>query len=233
MFQQTLLESSTSGRKRNRWPMLAGFAAEIGIAALLILIPLVTTGVLPLPSRVSPPIYTTTPMQVEASSRPVRSQAAGGPVLSGGQVYTIPTGNSHISSLTSAPASEPFQPGLPAIGNPGSDISSLLPSNARTAPEGPKSGPVHISHLSEGMLLRKVEPVYPRIAIVSRISGEVRLHALIGRGGSIEDLTVVSGHPILAGAARDAVSQWKYRPFILNGQAVEVETFIVVTFRQP
>ena len=69
------------------------------------------------------------------------------------------------------------------------------------------------------------------IAIISGIKGEVRLHAVIAKDGKIQSLTVVSGHPLLAAAAHDAVMQWRYRPYLLNGEPVEVETFITVSFK--
>ena len=87
-----------------------------------------------------------------------------------------------------------------------------------------------MSHLSEGMLLNKVLPVYPRIAIPTGVQGDVKLHAIISRQGTIESLSVISGHPLLNASAIDAVSQWKYRPYLLNGEPVEVETYITVTF---
>jgi protein TonB len=87
--------------------------------------------------------------------------------------------------------------------------------------------------LSEAMLVKKVEPIYPHIAAVAGISGTVKLHAIIGRDGSVEDLNVVAGHPLLADAALDAVRQWHYKPYVLNGRPIEVETFITVVFRKP
>jgi protein TonB len=77
-----------------------------------------------------------------------------------------------------------------------------------------------------------VEPAYPRIAVVSGVQGQVKLHAIIARDGSIQSLNVISGHPLLVRAALEAVGQWRYRPYLLNGEAVEVETFITVNFRK-
>jgi protein TonB len=89
---------------------------------------------------------------------------------------------------------------------------------------------VPISVLSEAQLLTRVEPVYPRIALATGVQGEVKLHAIIARDGRIMSLNLISGHPLLAHAAEDAVSQWRYRPYYLNGEPVEVETFITVHF---
>ena len=79
--------------------------------------------------------------------------------------------------------------------------------------------------------IRKVDPVYPRTAVITHTFGEVQLHAVIARDGSIQSLMVTKGNPILAQAALDAVRQWRYKPYILNDEAVEVETFITVNFR--
>jgi TonB family protein len=98
---------------------------------------------------------------------------------------------------------------------------------------GVKPGPTRIiSVLSEAQLLNRVEPVYPRIAIAAGVQGQVKLHAIIARDGRIMSLNVISGHPLLVRAAEDAVSQWRYRPYYLNGEAVEVETFVTVNFKK-
>lgn len=107
----------------------------------------------------------------------------------------------------------------------------MRPSRDVPAQEQPRKKIISLSHLSEGQLLNKVEPVYPRIALIAGVKGVVRLHAIIARDGTIQSLTVESGHPMLVAAARDAVSQWRYRPYLLNGEPVEVETFITVSFK--
>jgi protein TonB len=79
-------------------------------------------------------------------------------------------------------------------------------------------------------LIKKVIPAYPALAKQARISGTVRLVGVIARDGTIEQLQVVSGHPLLVGTAVDAVRQWVYRPTLLNGVAVEVIAPIDVIF---
>jgi TonB family protein len=81
-----------------------------------------------------------------------------------------------------------------------------------------------------GLLVNRVSPVYPPLARQARIQGTVVLHVIVGADGSITDLTLVSGHPMLAPAAIAAVRQWKYQPYMLNGKAAEVETQVVVNF---
>ena len=84
--------------------------------------------------------------------------------------------------------------------------------------------------VAEGMLLQKITPHYPAIALASRMQGTVVLQAVISKSGTIENLRVESGSPMLIQAAIDAVSQWRYRPYLLNGQPVEVETTVRVVF---
>jgi periplasmic protein TonB len=82
----------------------------------------------------------------------------------------------------------------------------------------------------EGNLIRRVQPVYPPLARTARIQGPVVLAAVISKAGAIENLRVLSGPPMLVKAALDAVSEWRYRPYILNNEPVEVETQITVNF---
>jgi protein TonB len=84
--------------------------------------------------------------------------------------------------------------------------------------------------MSEGDLVRKILPTYPPLARSARIQGVVVLQAVISKQGGIENLRVLSGHPMLAPAAIEAVRQWRYRPYVLNNEAVEVETQITVNF---
>jgi protein TonB len=84
--------------------------------------------------------------------------------------------------------------------------------------------------MSEGNLIRRVQPAYPALARSARIQGTVVLQAVISKTGAIENLKVLTGHPILVPAAIEAVSQWRYRPYILNNEPVEVETQITVNF---
>jgi protein TonB len=84
--------------------------------------------------------------------------------------------------------------------------------------------------VSEGLLVHQVKPVYPALARSARIQGAVVLQAVIGKDGSIQNLKMISGHPMLAPAAIEAVKQWKYKPYFLNGEPVEVDTQITVNF---
>jgi len=84
--------------------------------------------------------------------------------------------------------------------------------------------------MSEGSLIHRVQPGYPGPAKIARVQGQVVLAAIISKDGSIENLRVLKGHPLLVGAAVEAVRQWRYRPYILNREPVEVETQVTVNF---
>jgi TonB family protein len=86
------------------------------------------------------------------------------------------------------------------------------------------------SAVQKAKLVQRAAPVYPPLALQARISGVVRLNAIIGKDGTVENLTVVSGHPLLVQPAMDAVKQWVYQPTFLNGEAVEVVTQVEVNF---
>ena len=86
------------------------------------------------------------------------------------------------------------------------------------------------SGVAQGNLIHDVRPPYPPLARQARIQGTVVLQAVIGKDGSIQNLRVVSGHPMLAQAALEAVKQWRYKPYFLNGEPVDVDTTINVNF---
>lgn len=90
---------------------------------------------------------------------------------------------------------------------------------------------IHVGReVQKAKLIQHVEPVYPPLALQAKVSGVVRLNAIIGKDGTVRNVVLVSGHPLLATAAMEAVRQWTYEPTLLNGQAVEVATQIEVSF---
>jgi protein TonB len=91
--------------------------------------------------------------------------------------------------------------------------------------------PLRVSQgVQQAKLISRPNPIYPHLAIVTRVSGIVHLEAVIGTDGRIRDLKVLSGHPLLVQAALDAVERWVYQPTMLNGSPVEILTDITVTF---
>lgn len=114
---------------------------------------------------------------------------------------------------------------------PGTDTA--LPSVTPTNFELPRPAPgtIRISQgVSQGLLIKKVQPVYPPMAQQFHRQGSVQLLATINKSGDTSKVQILSGDPMLSRAAVDAVKQWKYRPYLLNGQPVEIETQITVVF---
>jgi protein TonB len=89
---------------------------------------------------------------------------------------------------------------------------------------------LHVTHLDPALLMHRVEPVYPPLAKQIHKEGRVELRAIIGTDGSIQSLQIVSGDPLFLLSAQEAVQQWHYKPTILNGQPVEIDTFITVVY---
>jgi protein TonB len=113
--------------------------------------------------------------------------------------------------------------GLPAAAPP-------KPPPPPPAPPKP-TGPAKIGgNVVAANLINPVKPVYPPLAKMARQQGTVKFEAMISKEGTIEDLKLISGPPLLVQAAMDAVKQWRYRPTILNGEPTEVQTTIDVNF---
>lgn len=237
MFADTLLESSPTARKNKRWPMATAFTLETIIAALVIIVPLLSTGVIPVSARmqiIAPltevrleprkPVPTDTVANSQDANSNPRPMAV---VLVNNNRDTIQYGKS--VATTNNP--DDVRPGDPSIANNNDLPDDLVKKGNGNGPVNPGPGRI-VSNLSEAQLINRVEPVYPRPAILAGVQGQVKLHAIIARDGRVTSLNVISGSPLLVHAAMDAVSQWRYRPYYLNGQAVEVETFITVNFRR-
>ena len=120
--------------------------------------------------------------------------------------------------------------GVPG-GQMGGVIGGIISSTPVAVPKVATPQRVRVSQgVTQGMLIRKVQPTYPPLARQARIQGTVVLQARSARMGRFENLRLISGHPMLAPAAIEAVKQWKYKPYILNGEPVEVETQVTVNF---
>jgi len=161
----------------------------------------------------------------------------------------VPANHAHVQRFIFAPTSVPVYirthdeslgtgealdnsavVGIPGVG----DSTGPLPiADNRRQPPPPGVPPdkrVVVGHIDPALLQHRVEPVFPPLARQTRRSGKVELHALIGVDGSVQALSVVSGDPLFINSALDAVRQWHYRPTYLNGQAVEVDTYITVIY---
>ena len=131
----------------------------------------------------------------------------------------------------------PALPAPPQVQVSNANASSLPLSNLPdSAPALPKLAPnsLRVSQgVSQGLILKKVPPVYPQMALQMRKGGEVELLVTITKQGTISNVRVVSGDGMLARAAVDAVRQWKYRPYLLNGEPVDIQTQITINFTAP
>ncbi len=104
-----------------------------------------------------------------------------------------------------------------------------MPQNPPPTPVDP--GKIRIPRaVGEEHLIHRVDPQYPQMAKIAHIQGNVVLQCMIDQQGNVATVKAISGHPILIQAALDAVKQWKYKPFLINGQAVSIETTVTVTF---
>jgi protein TonB len=152
-----------------------------------------------------------TPTKIPEKVQMIKEEEAPPPVTSAGVVGGVPGG-------------------IPG-GQMGGVIGGIINSTPVAVPKVAMPTRVRVSQgVTQGLLIRKVQPNYPPLARQARIQGSVLLQAEISKDGTIENLHLISGHPMLAPAAIEAVKQWKYKPYILNGEPVEVETQITVNF---
>src|SRR5271166_657999 len=224
MFADSLLESSWAHRGRRSWTTLTSFGLQAVIVGLLLLIPLLTTVGLPTERTVSTPISTwrkdPNPVQQTTTVRRTGVQIIpySGPIMEPGRIpITIPKGDN--PSAQPSGSSDPTGYVGPSIGS-GPGFPLPMPGIRPVLPAAPPASIKHefrTSRMLEGSLIRRVQPVYPPLARSARIQGSVVLAAVISKAGTIDNLKLVYGHPMLVPAAIDAVSQWRYRPYILNG----------------
>jgi protein TonB len=141
-----------------------------------------------------------------------------------------------IQPKTEAVAAEPEQPPVAtsiATGADTSALTGLVNTNAINAQKGPQQTLRISQGVSKGLIIKRVQPVYPAQALQIRLEGTVELQANISKTGNITGIRQLSGQALLGRAATDAVRQWKYKPYYLNGEPVEVETQITVNFKLP
>jgi protein TonB len=232
MFEDSTFESTGRIRTRSRGWMLLTFALNGSVLLALILIPLIYPEALP--SRLMS-ILLTVPPPPPAPTEPTRQEPAR--AFHGQRQLTelgltVPTRIPTTIARTQGPEAAPGDTismdqgsGIPG----GSTFSSSAPATVRPAPR--PSGPAHISSgVAAGLLIQKTLPQYPPIARAARVEGTVTLQAIISESGAIENLHVTGGPAMLQQAAIDAVKQWRYRPYTLDDEPVEVETTINVIF---
>lgn len=213
-----------------RWTALASFTLQAALVAVALVYPLFHPQTL-VEAFTRQPVFVSIP---GGGPRPLIREASGhsGALTPFVAPIHVSTGVSfHPRGQRSENTDVGPAPEIPGIGS-GSDIPNTL-ATAVAQPVVHPTVPARIfrtSILMEGILVHRVEPIYPHIALVTGTQGTVSIHAVISREGTVEQAELVNGSPLLARAALDAVRQWRYKPYYLNGEPVEVETQVTVKF---
>jgi len=246
MFEDALLESSrrrASGLRRTHY--LLGYVAQLMLVGAMILSPLIYTQALPTQWLTSG-IYVPAPPPGPPPGQPV-GRPASPPHHATVDAFTQPPIiPPNVVTIVDAPepprlgptAEGPIVPGGVYGGGSG---NGYVPGGVPWGTEPPPPPPVvraapqqkivqRGGDVIAAMALYQPKPVYPPLARIARIQGTVVLQAILSRNGTIEDLKVISGHPLLVQAALDAVRTWRYQPTLLNSEPVEVLTEIDVKF---
>lgn len=240
MFDQTFV--NTHAYARRPWTVAASLALQTGLVAVAIVLPMLHPEILR--PKLEVPVYL--PVRLKAQQLPAEARTTPRPVTATphpvfASVFTAPARvPAHVSMIADVPEVSGFSFAGPVSGSdagiPG--VTAILPERApappptatAVKPEVP-AGPMHVSTgVQSARLVFGPRPQYPQLARTARVQGTVRIQALIAADGAIRNLQVMSGPPLLVNAALDAVKQWRYRPTLLNGSAVEVITEIDVNF---
>jgi len=242
MFED-LVESSPIRQRTNKpWTIFVSTLLQCLLLGVLILIPLIYTEALPKtmltmllvappPPPPPPPPPAATPVKVV---KPMARLIQAGKLMA---PRAIPKEVAMIKEQEMPPdvgnVGVVGVPGGVPGGQAGGMLGGIIGGLGSNLPPPPKEAPKRIrvgGQVQTAKLINKVQPIYPPLAKQARIQGTVRLQAIIAKDGSIVELQVLSGHPLLVQAALDAVRQWRYHPTLLNGEPVEVVTTIDVVF---
>jgi protein TonB len=239
MFEDSLIESGNKLKTKRGVTTVFSFLIQVFLLGILILIPLIYTDALPKQQLMTflvapPPPPPPPPPPTQTVVKVVKIQSE----LINGQLRTPTKIPQKIQMIKEDEAPPPMMgsgvvggvPGGVPGGSMGGVIGGIVGSTA-AVPRIATPQRVRVSSgVSTGLLIRKVTPNYPPLARQARIQGQVVLQAEISREGTIQNLQLISGHPMLAPAAIEAVKQWRYKPYLLNGEPVAVETQVVVNF---
>jgi periplasmic protein TonB len=240
MFEEMVVSTSTNKKTNKPWTVFISMAVQVLFLSILILIPLIYTEALPktlmssiLLAPPPPPPPPPPPAAVQVIHKPVAH------LMDAGKLVTpkaIPKDLKVIKEEAEPDMGAGMVGGVPggvAGGSAGGVLGGVIGGAGTAPPPPPKAALKRVTvggNVQAARLFNRVQPLYPPLARQMRISGTVKLHAIIGKNGAVEQLTVVSGHPLLVQSALDAVRQWRYQPTLLNGDPVEVDTEIDVIF---
>src|SRR3984885_10833018 len=230
MFNQLVVSGANQEGTHKRWTVVTSFGVQLIIVGVMILIPLIYTEALPkgmlntflvAPAPPPPPPPPAAPVTI---ARP--------PLV---LPQTMVPATVILKQVEMIKAVEPDVGtgghGFGVAGGTGDALGGGILNSGPPPP--PKATPTRIKvggQVQAANLLHQVLPVYPAIAKTAHVSGTVRLHAVIAKDGTIQELQYVSGPALLMRAAMDAVHDWRYHPTMLNGEPVEVDTTIDVVF---
>jgi len=238
MFDDLVVSSVHPHRTNKPWTVALSTTVQLAIVGVMILLPLIYTEALPkgmmttfLVAPAPPPPPPPPAPKVEII-KPVVHLIQQGKLVS---PTVIPKKVNIIKEAEEPPDVAGAVGGVPggiAGGSAGGVLGGIIGSVGSGPPPPPKPhGPVRIGgNVMQASLIHMVQPMYPQIAKTAHISGTVVLHAIIGTDGTVQDLQYVSGPPLLMRSAMDAVREWRYRPTMLNGEPVQVDTTISVVF---
>ncbi|MGZ4824704.1 MAG: energy transducer TonB [Terriglobales bacterium] len=242
MFEDSLIESGRRLKSKRGATTFLSFFLQAILLGILILIPLIYTEALPkqqlMTFLVAPPPPPPPPPPPAATPVKVVKQVVS--EINNGQLRTptkIPEKVQMIKEEEAPPPTSGLSgvvggvPGGVPGGQMGGVIGGIISSTPVAVPKVAAPQKIRVSQgVAQGLLIHQVKPNYPPLARQARIQGAVVLQAVISKDGTIQGLHVVSGHPMLTPAAIDAVKQWRYKPYFLNGEPVEVETVVTVNF---
>ena len=243
MFEDSMVESSGRLKTRRGWTVMVSFVFQVLFIGVMVLLPLIFVQDLPrqqlMSFLVAPP--PPPPPPAPAAMEQIRSVVKESDLMDG-RLRTPTKIPEKVKMITESEAPPPTTgggvvggvPGGIPGGSLGGVLGGIIGSTARVPEVAhvPVANRIRISQgVSRGLLVSRVEPQYPAMAKTARVQGQVVLQAIISREGTIENLRVISGHPMLIQSAIEAVKQWRYKPYLLNGEPVEVETEILVDFR--
>jgi periplasmic protein TonB len=236
MFEQTFVNAQVQTRRP--WTVAVSLALQTALVAVLLIAPLLHIAKLDAPPKV--PLF----LQVEKVNLQAKPEVKSAP-----QVSTAPRPVFHLSALQPprlVPSTIDMTPDPPQIGvttpiTTGPSLGGLvseIPAQAPPKPPAPiptvavqPTAPIHVGgDVEAAKLISAPRPSYPSIARAARVQGTVKIQATIARDGSIRNLQLISGPPLLVAVALEAVGRWRYQPTLLNGQPVEVITEIAVNF---
>lgn len=238
MFGRTL-NSSWGERSRRGLTALTSFTLQALAVSILLVLPLLRPQGVPLLRQLSTPVSLGQPLGEPVVARSRTGESNSATFNAKGVIWKTPSRiPKTVSSDSGGASSDAGAAGPGILGSVArgdeNDLRNLLLGGSRPVVPAVRPvatvAPLRVSHMSEGNLIRKVQPAYPPLARGARIQGAVLLQALISRQGDIINLKVLAGHPMLVPAAIEAVRQWRYRPYVLNNEPVEVETQITVNF---